>query len=454
MATGAQRRLDAFNATHDCRRLPYYDLLGVSQAATQAEVTRAFRKLSLRFHPDKPGGDKAKFQELNKAYKCLRDEVSRRKYDDCGFDEDNICTDEVDQFVDAFFGEGARGVDGRSPDWNTGKVENYTRIQLEEVPIHMRDIVRIGLNYLLSLDHDFQNVVLLQHSRVDILYLMVGMLSDGDLTQEIFDSEESYPITYYDNPLQPGIAPRWSDQNVLGAKKARKKPNVKELPRRELNFEEFQRRQKHALAMLENGPPDPMVALEEKYRAKMLATEHERQVKSIRGQDIYEDDAELDCNAFADSLTQERSGAVSSSSAPTSAGSRIAQDIYENDSELDCNRLAETLQKTAELAKGEHSMMAYQSQGTEPVLGCNSDGVLFVAKGGKVLRNEGPPRPQAPQHVAGESGAPVKAAIEQPRNREGGTAELGCLPRAGTCIWGALFGLRRAKVLDANHSFH
>ena len=35
---------------------------------------------------------------------------------------------QVDQFVDAFFGETARGVDGRSPDWNMGKVENYQRI--------------------------------------------------------------------------------------------------------------------------------------------------------------------------------------------------------------------------------------------------------------------------------------------------------------------------------------
>merc|ERR1719433_2660494 len=95
---------------------------------------------------------------------------------------------------------------------------------------------------------------------------MVGTLGTDVLTQELFESEESYTITYYDNPLQPGIAPRWGDQN---GKKYRKK----DMPRRELNWEEFQRRQKHALAMLENAPADPMAALEEKYREKMLATE-------------------------------------------------------------------------------------------------------------------------------------------------------------------------------------
>merc|ERR1719487_1072959 len=142
------------------------------------------------------------------------------------------------------------------------------------------------------------NVVLLQHARVDILYLMVGWGSEEKLTQELFESEDSYPITYYDNPLQPGITPRWSDQNVLGARKAK----VKDLPRRELNFEEFQRRQKIALAMLENAPADPMAALEEKYRAKMLATEH---CKAIKGQSIYEDDAEIDVNAFSAMRMQE-----------------------------------------------------------------------------------------------------------------------------------------------------
>ncbi|CAJ1332559.1 unnamed protein product, partial [Effrenium voratum] len=111
----------------------------------------------------------------------------------------------------------------------------------------MRDIVRIGLKYMVSLDQDFENVVLLQHARVDILYLMVGMLQDSVLTQEVFESEASYTITYYDNPLQPGIAPRWSDQNLLGGR-AKK---VEQMPRRELNQEEYQRRQKIALAMLQ-----------------------------------------------------------------------------------------------------------------------------------------------------------------------------------------------------------
>jgi len=208
---------------------------------------------------------------------------------------------EVDQFVNAFFGEVARSVDRQSADWSIDVISNYVHINLDKVPLHMNDIVRIDLKYFVALDHDFQDVILLQHSQVDYLYLMVGNLNKGELTQEVFESEDSYPIMYYDNPLQPGITPKWSDQNVLGGKSATKK----ELPRRELNFVEFQRRQKHALAMLENASTDPMAELADKYHAKMLAQQQAARVidakrcVAVPGQDACEDDAELDHNTFA-----------------------------------------------------------------------------------------------------------------------------------------------------------
>eukprot|EP00404_Azadinium_spinosum_P007461 CAMPEP_0180450170 /NCGR_PEP_ID=MMETSP1036_2-20121128/18101_1 /TAXON_ID=632150 /ORGANISM="Azadinium spinosum, Strain 3D9" /LENGTH=447 /DNA_ID=CAMNT_0022456603 /DNA_START=27 /DNA_END=1370 /DNA_ORIENTATION=- len=401
MAPGANRGLDAFNAVHAQRKLPYYEVLGVPEDAPQSQIVSAFRKLSLKYHPDKAGGSTEKFQELNKAYKCLKDEVSRRKYDECGFDEDNICTSEVDQFVDAFFGEGARGVDARSPDWRMNTIENYIRIDLEAVPLHMRDIVRIGLEYIVSLDHDFHNVVLMQHARVDILYLMVGLLVEGDLTQEVYESEQSYTISYYDNPLQPGITPMWSDQNVLGSC-SRLPPKKKQaLARKELNWEEFQRRQKHALAMLENAPADPMVALEEKYRARMLATEHDRNTRAIRNQDIYENDAELDCNEFSNFLSQQKKdkeGEVPSGSADALPCSGAMQGSNLGDPELDslltvtqieCSQSADVTERAAHITNDKKTIVNYESYGTKDVLGFNSDGVLFVAKGGKVLRNEG-----------------------------------------------------------------
>merc|ERR1712070_562673 len=108
----------------------------------------------------------------------------------------------------------------------------------------------------------------------------------------------------------------------------------KELPRKTLNVEEYQRRQKHALAMLENAPADPMGALEEKYRANMLATEHERNTRAIRGTDIYEDDAELDLGKFISDQKQERVGDIHSGSV-TPPSTSVIEGSRSGDPELD-----------------------------------------------------------------------------------------------------------------------
>jgi molecular chaperone DnaJ len=59
----------------------YYSLLGVSESATTDEIKKAFRKLAVKHHPDREGGDKAKFQEINEAHGVLSDEKKRQQYD-------------------------------------------------------------------------------------------------------------------------------------------------------------------------------------------------------------------------------------------------------------------------------------------------------------------------------------------------------------------------------------
>lgn len=64
----------------------YYELLGITSDATSKEVTRAFRKLSLKFHPDKVRGTGAAAAEeaftlVREAYDVLSDRNARRKYD-------------------------------------------------------------------------------------------------------------------------------------------------------------------------------------------------------------------------------------------------------------------------------------------------------------------------------------------------------------------------------------
>lgn len=62
----------------------YYKILGVDKSASQDDIKRAFRKLAHQYHPDKEGGDEAKFKEVNEAYQVLGKEDKRKQYDQFG----------------------------------------------------------------------------------------------------------------------------------------------------------------------------------------------------------------------------------------------------------------------------------------------------------------------------------------------------------------------------------
>lgn len=59
----------------------YYFILGVNKNANQDEIKKAYRKLSMKFHPDKNNGDDTKFKEINEAYSTIGDDSKRREYD-------------------------------------------------------------------------------------------------------------------------------------------------------------------------------------------------------------------------------------------------------------------------------------------------------------------------------------------------------------------------------------
>ena len=66
----------------------YYEVLGLQKGASEDEIKSAFRKMAMKYHPDRNPGNKEaeeKFKEVNEAYSVLSDADKKEKYDRFGF---------------------------------------------------------------------------------------------------------------------------------------------------------------------------------------------------------------------------------------------------------------------------------------------------------------------------------------------------------------------------------
>ncbi|XVF66209.1 hypothetical protein PTKIN_Ptkin10aG0017200 [Pterospermum kingtungense] len=148
------------------RNKDYYSVLGVEKTCSVDEIRRAYKKLSLKVHPDKnkaPGSEEA-FKKVCKAFKCLSDDGSRRQYDQVGLVDkfeynqrhnvrqrrtrygDDLFDDgfDPDEIFRAFFGQGdmfrashvyrTQGMGGQQREVHRGGGTNFM-ILLQILPI-------------------------------------------------------------------------------------------------------------------------------------------------------------------------------------------------------------------------------------------------------------------------------------------------------------------------------
>ncbi len=69
----------------------YYQILGLEKGSSEDEIKKAYRRLAMKYHPDRNHGDatsEEKFKEINEAYECLSDPEKRQRYDTYGYGSD------------------------------------------------------------------------------------------------------------------------------------------------------------------------------------------------------------------------------------------------------------------------------------------------------------------------------------------------------------------------------
>jgi molecular chaperone DnaJ len=131
----------------------YYEVLGVSKSASEDEIKKAYRKIAIKYHPDRNPGDKKaeeKFKEAAEAYDVLHDAQKKQQYDQFGFDapgsggfgggfNGNMNMDDIfSMFGDIFGGHGGfsgfgGGRQSRPQQFRGSDLRLKVRLGLEEI---------------------------------------------------------------------------------------------------------------------------------------------------------------------------------------------------------------------------------------------------------------------------------------------------------------------------------
>ena len=138
----------------------YYAVLGVDKGASASEIKKAYRKLALKYHPDKNPDDSAaegKFKEAAEAYEVLSDDNKRERYNRFGhagmkgaagggqhMNMEDIFSQFGDIFGGAFGGSGFGGGGGRRRRMKGSDLRIKVKLTLEEVATGAKKKIRVN----------------------------------------------------------------------------------------------------------------------------------------------------------------------------------------------------------------------------------------------------------------------------------------------------------------------
>ncbi len=140
----------------------YYEVLGLSKGASEDDIKKAFRKMAMKYHPDRNPGDKEaeeKFKEINEAYAVLSDPDKKDKYDRFGhagvdpnsgfgggggFGGFGGFEDIFDMFGGAFSGFGGGGRSRRNGPQKGSDLQKTVTIDFEEAAFGTKKEIRIN----------------------------------------------------------------------------------------------------------------------------------------------------------------------------------------------------------------------------------------------------------------------------------------------------------------------